>query len=186
MKPTLTLLSALLLAEELFAEHQIIATNKSERTAPAAGLRAEAAAGSGQGWIARNGTLAVKDGARILTPDADLPKNVRPFITNSRLDLAGPVTATLRIRAKTGGQASITWRTKEESFAAHQSAAFDWPAGTEWQKVRVQLPEKSRILHLRINPPKTASGIEIRFIELKGSSDAPRVFRFDSRQENRR
>jgi uncharacterized sulfatase len=168
--------------EGLFAEHQIIATDKSERADPAAvAPRAEAAAGSVQGWIARNGTLALKDGALVLHPDADLPKNVRPFITNSRLDLAGPVTATLRIRAKAGGQASITWRTKEESFASHQSAAFDWPAGTEWQEVRVQLPEKSRILHLRINPPRTASGIEIRFIELKSSSDAPRAFRFDSK-----
>jgi hypothetical protein len=118
-----------------------------------------------------------------LTPDADLLKNSRPFITNSNLDLAGPVTATLRIRAKDAGQgkASITWRTKAESFSAHQTSEFAWPAGAEWQEVRVELPEKSRILHIRITPPKAASGIEIQSMEFKGSTGKPSNFSFETK-----
>ena len=164
--------------EGLFAEHRITAATPAARTRP------EPADGSVQGWIARNGKLAVSDGALVLSPDADLPKNARPFVTHSDLDLASPVTVTLRVRAKEAGQgpASITWRTKQESFAAHQSAAFDWRAGVEWQEVRVPLPEKSRIIHIRITPPKGATGIAIQSIELQGSSDASRVFRFDWKQ----
>jgi uncharacterized sulfatase len=164
--------------EELFAGHRITAATSASRPRP------EPAEGSVQGWIARNGMLAVKDGALLLTPDADLPKNARPFVTNSHLDLAGPVTVTLRVRAKESGKgpASITWRTKQDSFAAHQSATFDWPAGIEWREVRVPLSEKSRIIHIRINPPKGATGIEIQSIKLKGGSDAPCAFRFDSKQ----
>lgn len=163
--------------EELFAEHRITAV-----TTPAH-EKVELAEGAIQGWLARNGKLTVKDGALTLTPDADSPKNSRPFITNSNLDLAGPVTATLRIRAKDAGQgkASITWRTKAESFAAHQSAEFAWPTGAEWQEVRVELPEKSRILHLRITPPKSATGIEIQSIEFRGSQGKPSSFHFESK-----
>lgn len=164
--------------EGLFAEHRIIAETPPGRPGR------ETADGAVQGWIARNGKLTVKDGALLLTPDADLPKNARPFVTNSNLDLAGPVTVTLRVQAKEAGQgpASITWRTKQDSFAAHQSTAFDWPAGAEWQEVRVPLPEKSRIIHIRIHPPRAATGIEIQSIELKGSSAAPKAFRSNSKQ----
>ncbi len=158
--------------EELFAEHRI--------TEPARQI-AEPGDGTIQGWLARNGKLTVKDGALALTQDADTPKNSLSFITNSKLDLAGPVTANLRLRAKDAGQgkASITWRTKTESFAAHQSAEFAWPTGAEWQEVRVELPEKSRILHLRITPPKAATGIEIQSIEFRGSQGKPSSFRFE-------
>lgn len=165
--------------EGLFAEHRITAAASASRPGP------EPADGSFQGWLARNGTLAVQDGLLALTPGADLPKNARPFVTNSNLDLAGPVTVTMRVRAKEAGKgsASITWRTKQDSFAAHQSAAFDWPVGAEWKEVRVPLTEKSRIIHIRINPPQDATGVEIQSIELKGSSDVLRVFNFDLKKQ---
>lgn len=140
--------------------------------------------GDADGWIARNGTLKVKEGVLTLIPDTEAPKNARPFVTNANLDLAGPVTATLRIRATTAGlgQATITWRTKKESFADYQTASFHWPVGAEWQEVRVPLPEQSRILHVRIHPPRAANGIEIDSIEFKGR-DAPRVFHFNAKHK---
>ena len=167
--------------EGLFAEHHLIAADSAEAEAPAAPPRAEAAeAGSIQGWIARNGTLAVKDGGLVLTPEAGLPPNARPFFTHSRLDLEGPVTAVLRLRAKSAGEgrASVTWRTKRESFAEHQAAAFDWPAGAAWQEVRVELPEKARLIHLRITPPKNAGAVDIQSVELHDSRGETRAFRF--------
>jgi hypothetical protein len=158
----------------LFAEHKIIPADKETQTPPTkAGI---------QGWIARNGALEVKKGVLVLTPETNSSNPSRPFLTNANLDLAGPVTATLRLRAQAGGQgkASITWRTKEESFAAHQSASFDWPVGSELQEIQVPLAEKSRILHLRITPPAGATGIEIQSIELKDIQGKMKSFRFDT------
>ena len=123
-----------------------------------------------RGWLCRNGTLSVKDGALVLTPDSNAKINQRPFVTNSQLDLPGPVTAILKVRGinSSDGSASITWRTKAESFAPHQSATFDWPANDEWHEVHVTLPEKLRIVHLRILPPTDATRIEIQSIQLQG------------------
>lgn len=164
--------------EELFTEHQVIAgTPASVKPAP------ESADGGIQGWIARNGTLAVKNGALVLVPEKAAAENARAFLTNSRLDIAGPATAILRVRATESGkgQASITWRTKTQSFEANQTAPFDWPTGTEWQEVRVSIPEQARIVHVRINPPKGARDIEVRSIEFKGATGAGSTFRFDEK-----
>jgi len=169
--------------EGLFAEHHIIAVDRSGPTTPRDSPRPDSADGAIQGWIARNGTIAVKSGALHMTPGAGLPKNARLFLTHSRLDLAGPVSVVLRARAQSAGKgtASVTWRTKEESFAPRQSASFDWPIGAEWQEVRVQLPERSRIIHLRIQPPPAATGIEVESIDLKGGDGDTRIFRFDTK-----
>lgn len=161
--------------EEMFTEHQVIAG------APApANPAPERDDGDIQGWIARNGTLAVKNDALVLTPENAAAENGRAFLTNPHLDIAGPATAILKVRATAAGkgQASITWRTKAQSFEVHQTAAFDWPSGAEWQEVRVALPEQSRIIHVRINPPKSARGIEVQSIELKGTTGAGSAFRF--------
>lgn len=133
------------------------------------------------GWMARNGTVVAKDDVLTLTPDSDAPKNARSFITHANLDLTGPVTATLRIRAKTTGQgqASLSWRTPQDSFAPHQKTSFVWPASPDWQEVRVLLPERSRILHVRIHPPQSASGIEIDSIELAGHNGS-KLFQFEA------
>ena len=133
------------------------------------------------GWIARNGAIVAKDGMLTLSVDANAPKNARPFIANSNLNLAGPVTATLRIRARTEGQgpAKLTWRTKQDSFAEHQSSTFNWPTGAEWQEVQIELSEASRIIHIRIHPPQAATGIEIDSIEFKGR-DSVTLFDFNS------
>ncbi len=137
------------------------------------------------GWSARNGTLDAKDGVLWLTADLAAPKIVRPFITHSSLDLAGPVTATLRVRAKTvgkPGQYHLAYETRQLCRTSdHQ---LNWPAGTEWQEVRVAQAEQSRILHIRIHPPQNASGIEIDSIELKGN-DASKVFHFNSEPKKR-
>jgi len=136
-----------------------------------------------QGWSSRNGTLELKNGGLVFTPDAIRTVKSRAFLTHSQLDLRGPVTAVLRLRAINAGDeiASITWRTKAESFAPHQSAVFSWPADTDWQEVRVSLPEMSRIIHLRIMPPAGASGIEIQSIVLQCNGGELRAFRFDTK-----
>jgi arylsulfatase A-like enzyme len=157
----------------LFADHAI----SSASPEPAAKTPAEPE-GSIQGWICRNGTLAVKDGALVITPAPDLAKSARPFLSHVDLDLAGPVTATLRLRAKTGGTGTLTWRTKTASFAPGQSAAFDWPAGADFQEVTVTLPEKARLIHLRLTPPKAIVGAEIQSITLRDAKGKETAFSF--------
>jgi uncharacterized sulfatase len=164
--------------EELFAEHDLIA-----KTSPSAKPRTKAATeDSFHGWIARNGMLAVKDGALTITPDADLAKNARPFLTRSGLDLAGPVTIIMRVRAKQGGKSTFTWRTNtEKDFTAANSVFSDWPTSGEWQEVKAELPVKDRLVHLRITPAKDCTGLEIESITLKGNSGTPVTFRFNAK-----
>lgn len=167
--------------ESLFTEHKIIAGDVSARALPSTTSPTGSSDERWQGWIARNGTLMLKDGALALTTDPDSPKNSRPFVTHSMLNLSGPVTVTLRIRSRTAGQgqASITWRTKQASFAAHQTSAFDWPVGSEWKEVQVHLAETDRIIHVRVTPPRGSTGIEIQTIQFKDRKDAVHAFRFD-------
>lgn len=183
--------------EQLFAEHRIIAAESpspaSPATSPAKGTDAgapkvnEAKSSPAetptiQNWLARNGTLAFRDGAMILTPASDAPKNARPFLANSQLDFQGPATAVLRVRSKEAGdgQATLTWRTTKESFAAHQATSFDWPAGDSWSELRVAIPEKARIRHVRLSPPKNSHGVEIQGIEFHGARGETQVFKFDA------
>jgi uncharacterized sulfatase len=151
----------------LFSEHGMI---------PA--LPAKAAPdGTIQGWLCRGGTLAIKDGALVITREADM----RGFITNSRLDLVGPVAATLRVRVKQGGKSRLTWRTKQDpDFLPANSVAFDWPASSEWKEVKTELPVKGRLIHLRITPANGSSGLEVQSIELRGSDDKTQSWRFDA------
>ena len=160
--------------EGLFAEHAIITAK-----APPEGARrgAAAAPGSIRGWLARAGTLAVRDGALVLVPDAS---GGRPFLTNSGLDLPGPVSITMRVRAAAGGKSAVTWRTKQQpDFVPANSAAFDWPAGPDWREVKVDLPVEGRLIHVRITPPKEASGIEIRSIAIRGAQGKPQAWNFE-------
>lgn len=169
--------------EEMFAEHKVIRADGIKPSAPPNPTATDS--GAIQGWIARNGTLAVRNGALTLIPDPKLVANTRPFLTNSQLNLSGPVKVVLKLRATEvgNGAASITWRTKEASFESHQSSSFQWPAGEQWQEVRVELPEQSRIIHLRINPPKNAKDIEVQSIELLGHQNENRKFIFDDKPQ---
>ena len=161
-----------------FATH--VDNTLGQATNPRAERKQTVSEGSIQGWIGRNGRLAVKNGALLITADTDAAPNVRPFLTTTDIDLIGPVMATLRVRANTGGASTITWRTRAASFAPEQTAAFDWPASTAWQEIKVELTETNRIIHIRINPAKSASGIEIQSIEFRGADGKTRVWRFDS------
>ncbi|MBM4153419.1 MAG: aryl-sulfate sulfohydrolase [Lentisphaerae bacterium] len=160
--------------EGLFAEHEILKAG-----APPEGARRGAAAepGTVRGWLARSGTLAVKDGALVLVPDAS---GGRPFLTNGGLDLPGPASITMQIRAAAGGKSAVTWRTKQQpDFVPANSAAFDWPAGPEWREVKVELPVTGRLIHVRITPAKEARGIEIRSIVIHGAQGTPQVWNFE-------
>ncbi|NBV22763.1 MAG: sulfatase [Proteobacteria bacterium] len=165
--------------EDLFAEHDLIPLT-AQNTAAKAGKKGTPE-GSINGWLCRNGTFAVKDGAAVITPDANTAQNARVFITHSGLDVAGPVTITLQARAKQGGAGNFTWRTKaEKDFSPENSVPFNWPTSSEWQEVKALLPVKGRLVHLRITPAKASSGIELRSITLTPPQGVATTFNFGS------
>jgi uncharacterized sulfatase len=160
--------------EGLFAEHDLI-----EKSEPPAGAAKAAAEGTIQGWLCRNGTLAVKEGALVIAPDASPAANARPFIANSGLDLQGPLTATLRLRAQQGGQATLTWRTKQQpEFIPANSVTFDWPTGVAWREVKVAVPVQGRLIHVRLTPAKGSAGLAVQAIELCGQGGPPQSWTF--------
>lgn len=135
-----------------------------------------------QAWLARGGSIAVRNGALGITPDKDGKANARPFLARNGLDLAGPVTVTLLIRAEQGGASSLAWRTKDQrDFAPENSVAFDWPTSAEWQEVTVTLPVHGRLVHLRLTPAKGGNNVEIQSIQFQPSEGKIQSFRFDSK-----
>lgn len=142
------------------------AATKRSRKPGAKTASAPAAADATQGWLGRNCTLTVRDGALHIEPDT---KGARPFITRNNLDLAGPVTATLRLRCAEGSTGEFSWRTTEQKdFAEGQSASFKIAATAEWQDVKVELPAKGSIIHVRLAFPGKVIP-EIAALELHGT-----------------
>jgi len=116
-----------------------------------------------QGWLARNGTLSVKEDSLLLT--ADKGKQA-PFITRSQLKLKGPLTASLIIKSDTAGAGSIAWRMDgDKDFVPANRVAFKVSSDSEWQKLEVPLPAKGKVIHLRLHLPNGSA--QIRQFELK-------------------
>lgn len=141
-------------------------TAKRPRT-ETAGSRERDEPGSVLGWICRNGTLSVQDGALNMTPNSDGKGKL--FLARTGLDLAGPVTLILRSRATEGGKSTASWRTHgQKDFNEEQTASFDWPSATEWVESKIELPVRGQLIHLRLTPPASASGLQLQSIELRG------------------
>ena len=166
-----------------FAAHvdkTIAAAVKGGAKAKAKAAKPADSPGSQQGWICRNGTLAIRDGALVITPAA---ADARPFVTYSALDLPGPVTVVLRVRAQQGGPASFAWRTQgQPDFVAENAVSIDWPTSAQWQEIQTELPAEGRLIHLRILLPRDARGLEIQSIQLQSQDAKPRIWRFDGAQ----
>lgn len=165
--------------EGLFAEHDLIPP-------PAAGKkprRKAAPEGSVQGWICRNGSLSIKDGALVITPDAT--GKAPPFLSVTGLDLAGPVRLKMSVRAKRGGNGFSSWRTSEQKdFMPGEKANFEWPASNKWRDISAALPVTGKLIHLRIGTPRDGDGIEVRSIELMGhTANTPILWKFDRTAE---
>jgi arylsulfatase A-like enzyme len=162
-----------------FAAHVDKTLEAATKRRPAGKAAAKKAApdNSVQGWLCRNGTIVVKDGALVITPDP--ASKAAPFLARAGLDLPGSITATLRVRAKQGGRSSIAWRTREQpDFTSVNTAGFDWPASADWQEVRVEVPVTGRLIHLRISPAMGSAGLEVQSIEIRDRDGEPQLWNF--------
>ncbi len=163
--------------ERLFAEHGMLARAKASTGTSATSARVADI----QGWRSRNGTLALRDGALAITPDASAAPKARPLIAHGGLDLVGPVRLTMRARARQGGKSAIKWRTQASAaFEPENTVAFDWPDSSGWREVQVHLPVQGRLTHLRITLPKDSNGLEVQSIELGGKESKAQTWRFDT------
>lgn len=153
--------------EGLFAEHEVIPP------LPDAPKTKGTPAGSIQGWLCRNGTIATKDGALLITADPKAAKNAKPFLAKTGLTLNGPVTALIKSDAKVATNASLTWRTKEQpDFLPTSLVRFTIPAGSSEQSIT--LPVTGQAIHVRFNLGDQTDGLRLRSIELrpdKGTTD---------------
>ena len=146
--------------EGLYAEHDLIL-----RTAPPVKNTA---------WICRNGTLEKKGDISKFVADPKAAPKARPFLALSGLSLKGAVTFTARTRSAQGGEASIAWRTQEDKdFIPANTVKFVWPAGPDLQEVKVLIPSKGRLIHLRISPPTAGDATELDWIELQAEGGTP-------------
>ena len=152
--------------EGMFAEHGVITTS-------AAAPRKNEPAGAIQGWLCRNGTIAAKDGALLITADPKAAKNAKPFLAKTGLTLNGPVTAVIKADAKVATNASLSWRTKEQTdFLPANLVRFTLPAGASEQSIT--LPVAGQVIHVRFNLGDQTDGLRIGSIELrpaKGTAD---------------
>jgi uncharacterized sulfatase len=111
-----------------------------------------------QGWLARNGTLSVKDGILLLKSDKG---NQAPFITRSRLKLKGPLVASLTIKTDTAGAGGIAWRMDgDKDFLPVNRASFKVSADSDWQTLKIELPPSGKIIHLRLHLPGGSTQIQ--------------------------
>lgn len=152
--------------EGMFAEHGVIA-------ASFAASRKNEPAGAIQGWFARNGAIAAKDGALLITSDPKAAKKARPFLAKTGLALKGPVKVLIKADAKVATQGSLSWRTKDQpDFLPANLVRFEIPAGTSEQTIA--LPVDGQAIHVRFNLGDQAEGLRLRSIELrpaKGEAD---------------
>ncbi len=153
--------------EGLFAEHEVIPP------LPDAPQTKPAPPGSIQGWICRNGTIATKDGALLISADPKAAKNAKPFLAKTGLALNGPVTALIKADAKVATNASLSWRTKEQpDFLPANLVRFSLPAGASEQSIT--LPVDGQAIHVRFQLGDQTDGLRLRSIELRpaqGSAD---------------
>ena len=165
--------------DQMFFDAHVLKTGAAakKRTAKAEAPPADKPAANLQGWVVRNGTAAVRDGALVVTPDAG--GKARPFLTFNGLDLAGPVTLRLRLRAGAAGMGNVTWRAKgQPDFTAEQTAKFAVPAASGEREVEVKVPVQGSLLHVRVQAAEAGAWPEIERITLQGVTGAAREWRF--------
>jgi len=124
-----------------------------------------------QGWIARNSSVTVVDGALRVTPPAppEPPAREPPFLARMSLELPASCAVRVRLRCADGGNAGVSWRTiGQADFVDEQRVAFQLAASADWQERRVALPASDTVIHLRLHLP--AAPVDVAEIECTDAS----------------
>ena len=117
-----------------------------------------------QGWIARNGSAALRNGVLEVRPGGGNGKRSRPFIAAAGLQLPASPIATVRLRTAVAGKAAFAWREAgQQDFPAEQAVMFDCAATDDWQQHKVKLPADGKVIHVRLLLPP--AGADVQSIE---------------------
>ena len=158
--------------DQLFFDAHVTKTGAkaSKRVATKSSARAETKAGGEvQNWVARNCTIGVRDGA--LHVEAAGGGRGVPFLTRNGLNVSGPLTLTVRLRATKAGRLGLSWRTGEQpDFSPEQTAATDFPTGSDWRDVTLVVPASGKVIHVRLQFPGGLP-LEVSRIDLRGPGE---------------
>ncbi len=113
---------------------------------------------AGKDWVARNATTEIKDGALRIVPDSKGKQ--RPFIAFSGLMIPGPVVVAVNIRTEKEGKIGIAWRLDgQKDFVAEQTILQDASAASDFHDVKLNVPAKGAIVHIRLMLPEGISDL---------------------------
>lgn len=131
-----------------------------------------------QGFVPKGSKATVADGVMRVEADGN-----RPFLGCARVHAKGPLVLQLRARTAAGGPGRVQWRTSDqETFPqTGQVVDFAFPASTDWQDVRVEVPVSGEMVQFRIYVPATQAPVEfqtVRFVSGKDGGKAVHAWDF--------
>ncbi len=127
--------------------------------------------GETRGWIVRNGSASIGDGALEVVQDPAKSKQM-PFVVQSGFKVAGPLTGRLRLRSKAGGSGGFAWRVEgQPDFSNEQRVSFEVKGSDEWQEIESPIPARGQVIHLRVHLP--AGSTSLREISLETAAGKP-------------
>jgi uncharacterized sulfatase len=114
-------------------------------------------------WLVRNGNIRQSTDGWALVPNGKGTKQ-SPFLTRNGLNLAGPVSVKLIVKAANKALINVSWRTSgDKTFTADKRIDLTVDGMAEWKTLESTLPDDSAIVHIRIQMP---DGLTIRSLEL--------------------
>ncbi|MGQ9506214.1 MAG: sulfatase family protein [Thermogutta sp.] len=132
-----------------------------------------------QGWIVRNGTVTVENGALVIMAKEQGRNAARPFLTRTGLNLTGPVTVSVTLRSETEGEMTFSWRTSEEKdFQPKNRVTIRWSSNNKAaQTIQARLPVVGPLIHIRIQPAEIR-GLAIERITLHSEDGQEQTWSF--------
>ena len=110
-----------------------------------------------QGWLVRNGSLEMVNGALQVRPDK---KGKAPFLTKAKLKIPTPSVAKVTLKSEVGGSVGIAWRMDgDKDFLPENKASSMVEGSDEWQTVDLPVSASGRLIHLRVMLPEGASAV---------------------------
>lgn len=123
------------------------------------------AKGHVQGWIVRNGTMEVDDGALQVRPNE---AKRSPFLVTANLELPAKLTAVVHLKTEQDGGAGFAWREAgQKDFGAGQVVTFECSASDKVQQYEAEIIAGGKIIHMRLLLPD--SGADVEAIEFRDS-----------------
>ena len=102
-----------------------------------------------------------------------------PYIQSPALELKGPLTVSLRMRAQTSGDATIFWDSGA-GYQAAQSVSVPVEADGQWHDYNVTVPAPNGVKRLRFDPPGDAGDVDLQSLRVypaQAAASAPRPVR---------